>query len=374
MVQLVFVHGVATRSGPGYAQAVANRDTLFAKSLFDGLALTVRSPLWGDLVPKIDPHVFETDAGIRSFSIGDYAVGGGMGGGISASGAAAGPTLTDVARENATAAIDAAFAELLDRADRERRELTPEELSAFQGMVDAIEAGTVPTLVQAATSDQDLAKRLGGGSAASYGIGSALGNAVSAVTDRLRNTVSTVAFGAIRGGVSPTVGLFLGDVFAYLKQGGLRDRIEAVIREDLIAAHGAAKADGTPLIVVGHSMGGVILVDMLGDLAAAALPADLRITALMTVGSQPGLFKSLGVVAGQTAADGKAPRPASVRHWFNVFDPIDPLAFRADSLFSGVRDLAFDSVTGLASAHTTYFKRPQFYARARKRLRDLGVI
>ena len=57
-----------------------------------------------------------------------------------------------------------------------------------------------------------------------------------------------------------------------------------------------------------------------------------------------------------------------------MFDPIDPLAFRADSLFSGVTDLAFDSVTGLASAHTTYFKRPQFYARARKRLRDLGVI
>jgi hypothetical protein len=57
-----------------------------------------------------------------------------------------------------------------------------------------------------------------------------------------------------------------------------------------------------------------------------------------------------------------------------MFDPIDPLAFRADPIFDGVTDLKFDSIAGLASAHTTYFKRPQFYGRCRKRLQDCGAI
>ena len=68
------------------------------------------------------------------------------------------------------------------------------------------------------------------------------------------------------------------------------------------------------------------------------------------------------------------PKPASVGAWYNVFDPIDPLAFRADPIFSGVTDFMFDSITGLASAHTTYFKRPQFYARCRYRLQLAGVM
>ena len=51
-----------------------------------------------------------------------------------------------------------------------------------------------------------------------------------------------------------------------------------------------------------------------------------------------------------------------------------PVAFRATPIFSGVEDMAFDSITGLASLHTTYFKRPQFYARCRKRLQGLNLI
>src|SRR3546814_6659330 len=102
---------------------------------------------------------------------------------------------------------------------------------------------------------------------------------------------------------------------------------------------------------------------MLQDPQGAGLPADLRVEALFTVGSQPGLFRSVGALGGATGPGGHTPKPACVNAWFNVFDPIDPLAFRADPIFSGVQDLAFDSVTGLVSAHTTYFERPQFYAR-----------
>ena len=374
MVQLVFVHGVATRSDGSYAQGVANRDTLFRKIAFEGRDLTIYSPLWGDHVPRIEPKVFGTDEGVGSFSIGAAATSGQMGGLGGAAAAATGGDLAAVARQNATVAIDAAFAQVLETADRAGRPLTAEELAAFRQAVEAIEQNAAPAKVDGAATDAELAKSLGSVGSASFGIGNSLAKAVSAVTDRIRNTASTVAFGSVRDFISPAVGLFLGDVFAYLHQGSLRDRIQEVIRADLICAHEASKGEGGPVVVIGHSMGGVILVDMLQDLDAARLPADLRVAALFTVGSQPGLFKSLGVLAGAAGPDGRTPRPPCVAAWINVFDPIDPLAFRADPLYSGVEDLVFDSITGLASAHTTYFSRPQFHARFRKRLSGGGII
>jgi pimeloyl-ACP methyl ester carboxylesterase len=166
--------------------------------------------------------------------------------------------------------------------------------------------------------------------------------------------VSTVGFGAVRDGVSPAVALFLGDVFTYLKAGDLRTAIQATVRADVLAAHEASKASGAPLVLIGHSLGGVILTDMLESPAESGLPDDLKVSALITVGSQPGLFQSVGVLAPGAPAGERRPGPRSVANWYNVFDPIDPLAFRADPIFSGVEDHSFNSITGLASAHTTY--------------------
>ena len=52
MVQMVFVHGVATRSSPAYEVEWRNREKLFKEALFEGKSLTSGSPSWGDLVPK----------------------------------------------------------------------------------------------------------------------------------------------------------------------------------------------------------------------------------------------------------------------------------------------------------------------------------
>src|SRR3546814_4527971 len=90
----------------------------------------------------------------------------------------------------------------------------------------------------------------------------------------------------------------LGDVFAYLREGELRSRIRELIREELAKAWSACEAGSGPMVVVGHSMGGVILIDMLQDPQGAGLPADLRVEALFTVGSQPGLFRSVGALGG----------------------------------------------------------------------------
>lgn len=372
MVQLVFVHGVATRSGPGYEKSLANRDILFTKVSFANSKVSVRSPLWGDIVPAIDSKVFQTDEGVRSFALGGYGSRP-ISAGIGQAATANVGSLTDVARQSAVVALDAVFIELLAEAERTRTTLTAAEIAAFQKAVDAIDQHNALDTLKRARSETEFVKLLNGEGALSFGIASTIAQAAAAVTNRVRNIASTIAFGAIRDVASPAIAFFLGDVFAYLREGDLRARIRQVIRADLLEAHAASKSGGGPVVVVAHSMGGVIAVDMLQDIADAGLPPDLSIAALFTVGSQPGLFKAVGGLAGKSGADGRALRPESVKAWFNVFDPIDPLAFRADPTFSGVEDLVFDSITGLATAHTSYFARPQFFARFRKRVTDLGI-
>jgi hypothetical protein len=370
MTQLVFVHGVATRTGDAYAAGVKNRDRLISEILFEGGSVDIHSPAWGDFVPKVDDEVFQTAAGVASFSLlGGFGSGGG---GLGVEGGAGDGSVAQLAGQNTPAAVDAIFATLLETSEDEGKQIGDEEVALFKSAVETLaDDGTFADLA----SDDELAMAMSEGQLGSFGIGSCLRDAIGAVADRIRNTASTLAFDAVRDRLSPAIALFLGDVFVYLKESDLREQIRGEVRSHILTAHDAARSAGEPLVLIGHSLGGVILCDMLGDVQKAGLPQDLDIACLVTVGSQPGLFGSLQTLEpGRAAASGTKRRLTSVRNWLNVFDPIDPLAFRADPIFDGVSDFSFDSVTGLVSAHTTYFKRPQFYARCRKRFRDAGVI
>ncbi len=139
-------------------------------------------------------------------------------------------------------------------------------------------------------------------------------------------------------------------------------------------AQADAKASNEPLILMGHSLGGVILYDMLSSPQSAGLPSDLKVDAFLTVGSQSGLFEEMGLFEFENPGTAPTSGPECVKAWLNIFDPIDVFGFRTKGIFSRPNDFAFDSVTGLLSAHTTYFKRPQFYARMRARLRALDLV
>ncbi|MQW88680.1 hypothetical protein [Sinorhizobium saheli] len=233
-----------------------------------------------------------------------------------------------------------------------------------------IDSDAAATVFAGEASTETIAEQLKTGPGA-FGITDVIGEAVLAVTDRVRNAASTLGFGAVRGNLSPAIGLFLGDVFVYLKDGDVRQRIRAEIGKAVTAAHLASKAGKGPLILIGHSMGGVILVDMLANPRAAGLPDDLKVDALLTVGSQPGFFAVLDLLAWSGA---QRKKPGCVNRWLNIFDPIDPLAFRTDTIFEGAEDFSFNSVTGIMEAHSKYFQRPQFYARSRKRLKEFGIL
>src|SRR4051812_44570268 len=173
---------------------------------------------------------------------------------------------------------------------------------------------------------------------------------------RVRNIVSDGAYNLIVEPLNPLVAMFLGDVFRYLKAGDLRTKIRAKVAADLVSAWNARKPN-EKLVLIGHSLGGVILYDMLSKPDDAGLPPDFKADALVTVGSQPGFFQELGLFDHSPApqAGGGVTGPAAATVWINTFDPIDPFGFRATPMFSLPSDYSFDSVTGLLSAHTTYF-------------------
>lgn len=373
MHQVVFVHGVSTRTSAAYDQEEFNRDALFKQVLFKGIPLTIHSPRWGDLVPALSNggESFNGAAGVSAYS---------ALGGMTVS-EPQGAAIADLATADATTALDAVYATLVDRADLSRENLTPDDIRAFRAVVNAM-AGNTQLQIAASATDEELIFNIGQfeDTAGYGGIGDKIKGAVTALADRARNSVSTSLSNAFRDDLNPLVGRFLGDVFTYLKGGGaaggdVRSEIQSRVAKAVIEAHSAAKKSGDKLVLVGHSLGGVILYDMLSSPGHAGLPASLSVDLFMTVGSQPGFFEELGLFDFKRPAGvASTPGPDAAKVWHNVFDPIDVFGFRATPMFSKAEDYQFDSVTGLLSSHTTYFKRPQFYARARERLQALQVI
>ncbi|MEO3991122.1 alpha/beta fold hydrolase [Pseudocitrobacter cyperus] len=351
-----------------------NRDKLFQTLLFDNDPLRIHSPMWGKYIPEINPDVFMTNKGSDTYALNigkSMVMGGGLAGNGNAKNGDSAISIGAIGIQDPVAALDAICSEIADKAEQNCAEFTPEEISVFRRATKLIATETASSVFAGDLSPGTLASQLKKESPANpFGIISSIQEAVENATDRVRNAASTLGFGAVRGKLSPAIGQFFGDVFVYLKNGSRRNDIRNEIGQALISAYEAAKAEKGPLVVIGHSMGGVILVDMLIEPAAAGLPADLKIDALLTVGSQPGLFMSLDVLAKNPLIR----KPDCVKHWLNVFDPIDPLAFKAKPLFQGVEDLVFNSITGVAEAHSKYFQRPQFYARSRVRLQALQVL
>ncbi|MGW4564009.1 hypothetical protein ACWEN3_16865 [Streptomyces sp. NPDC004561] len=173
----------------------------------------------------------------------------------------------------------------------------------------------------------------------------------------------------VRGRTQRHVAEFLGDIVTYYRQRGEQpgqSGIGKVVGDALRAAHAQREA-ADPLVVVAHSMGGNIVYDLL----SGPLGTTLSVDALVTVGSQVGLFQELDLFSPLPpdipgSGGTRLPLPASVRRWINVYDVNDMLAFRASPVFDGAEDLEFR--TGRLRSHSAYFQLPSFYARLSERL------
>ena len=376
MHQLVFVHGVNTRKGSNYDLEVENRDILFKMAAWMGTPLNIRNSYWGDSAAH-----FSHDLACLP-SKGPKSVSFGLLGAMTPSAVAQAKPLGTVAANDFGAAVDAIFVAMIEGAEAARKPLTAEQVAKFRaaGEYAVNNAAAPPVWASNTTSDQEfvaeLSKRVAPAGPATFGLGDDIAAAAKVVADRARNLVSSGVAPLIRDGASPLVARFLGDIFVYLYGNGSsssRTRIRRTISADINAASAEAKNQGGKLVVIGHSLGGVILCDILRD-PRSAMDPNIEIDLLVTVGSQPGLFQEMGLLGTQVEAPLKAPPAGRVKSWWNVYDPVDLLSFRCAPMFENVTDFEFSSATGLIDAHTSYFKRPRFFARLRERLNQIGIV
>jgi hypothetical protein len=377
MHQLVFVHGVNTRKGGNYDLEVENRDTLFKETAWASTPLNIRNSYWGDSAAH-----FTHDLACLPSKGPKSATFGLLGGMTTPAAAAKAQPLSTLAATDFGAAVDAIFVAMIEEAEAAGKPLTADQVTKFRAAGDyAVDnAATPPPWATGASSDEvvvaELRKRVAPAAPATFGLGDDIADAAKALADRARNLVSTGIAPMIRDEASPLVARFLGDIFVYLYGDGSpseRNKIRQTVAVDVNAAAAEAKNQGGKLVLIGHSLGGVILCDMLGD-PKSGLDPGIKVDLLATVGSQPGLFQEMSLLGTVVEAPQKASHAGAVGVWWNVYDPVDLLSFRCAPIFQDVLDFEFSSATGLIDAHTTYFKRPRFYARLRERLKKIGIV
>ncbi|MGY4816636.1 esterase/lipase family protein [Pseudomonas chlororaphis subsp. piscium] len=193
-------------------------------------------------------------------------------------------------------------------------------------------------------------------------LGNAPGDAASAVLAKLG-----------RKSIHESASRFLGDIFIYLTT---RDKtgpssILADVLAKLQEAHAARTPGDDKLVVVGHSLGGLLAYDALTHY----LP-DIKVDYFITVGSQVALFEEMTLCRAsqlgvpKNPPSDRLPKPSNVGRWINVYDTNDAFSFRTEGVFLDAEDYKFDTGYGLLGAHGGYFLSPSFYKRLAKRVME----
>ncbi|MFF9867694.1 hypothetical protein ACF1G0_20090 [Streptomyces sp. NPDC013953] len=179
------------------------------------------------------------------------------------------------------------------------------------------------------------------------------GGRVAAVLGKLALRVTTQpALNLWRGPLTRGATPFLGDILRYQARGAeLREHLRRAIADE-----------GRPAVVIGHSLGGVALVDLLASSAAQGRPVEGP-RLLVTVGSQAPYLHELGALAGLAPGE---PLPDGFPRWLNVYDRQDLLSFRAEPVFAGdprVADHEVSSGQPFPPSHSAYWKIGDLYDR-----------
>lgn len=387
MTQIVFVHGVATRRDGDYQATVDARDRRFLELAFKGAAAKIVNPYWGQFGTATgDLRCIPRMAGeVVSLGLGSAGLAGPAG--LAGAGTAS-TMLLDAARVDLAAVVGALSVTAIDQAEASQ---SPEKIAAAERVWTgaAAVAASKPAWLDTVADDTAFLERLKieaealapSGAPVSLGLFDGFRQAGEKLAGDLSNLVNGPIAKAGREVLTPKIAVFIGDVFKYLKgEASGRADIRRVLITDLAAAAQRAGASGEKLVLIGHSMGGVILFDLLSDPAALdeleqasgrPFVADL----LVTVGSQVALFAEMHLY---TSSDRTAAlplkRPPGARMWWNVYDKMDLLSFLCAPVFEEVTDFSVDTTAGIADAHGAYFSSMMFYSRLNARLKEAGLL
>lgn len=172
------------------------------------------------------------------------------------------------------------------------------------------------------------------------GIGRLFFGAALETTMRLGGAFAEQRFrGPLDNWANPSVG----DILRYLAFGEtVRDFIE-----DRAAA--AAK----PIILIGHSLGGIACLDLLASRPISA------VTQLITVGSQGSRLYQIGALPNLPEG---SELPESFPLWTNIYSRYDLLSYLAEPVFAPhVTDVEIASSRAMPAAHSAYFTNSKFY-------------
>lgn len=160
-----------------------------------------------------------------------------------------------------------------------------------------------------------------------------------------------------RGEVTSDKASEVGDILRYQARGRhLRVHLEQVIA-----------SSPEPPVLIGHSLGGIALVDTLA-LAAQRQPA-LPVRLLVTVGSQAPFLHELGALAGLEPG---AALPSGFPDWLNIYDRRDLLSYLAEPVFpkdARVTDHEVRSRQPFPVSHSAYWRLDPVFDRIAEALR-----
>ncbi|MGW1775104.1 hypothetical protein [Streptomyces sp. NPDC002104] len=189
------------------------------------------------------------------------------------------------------------------------------------------------------------------------------GARAAAVLGRLAMRVTTQPLlNAWRGSLTVGATPALGDILRYQARGA---ELRAFLHERITAERG-------PTVLIGHSLGGIALVDLLALAAARGEPLP-GVELLVTVGSQAPFLHELGALAGVVPGTGL---PYAFPRWLNVYDRQDVLSYLAEPVFPGdprVSDEEIGSRQPFPACHSAYWKQEALYARIERAVAEAEI-
>ncbi len=389
---LVFVHGVGTRSGGVYDKWVRARNLLFHGEILEPLELgspdEILNPYWGEFGAKFRwNHAYWQLGGEERLGPADeQLVAILQDAGIELAGPADG-LIRRAAEHDLLQTINAVWSASIEEAAtvEERDDLAVAGLEVldyldrqFPGLEGRISASALPWAQETDRDEEFLIRLLEeaeGGQTKESGGAEYLGK-----KDPSRQRFSALWQGLERIGRLPadlaakpagwlvhtlaqdSIEMLVGDVAWYFEQRGPKQN-PGPINQEVINSLEAARSRNSKLIVVAHSMGGNIVYDVL-----SWYRPDIEVDLLVTVGSQVGYFEEIGLFRKQDREPLPHVKPPNVKRWINIADRSDLLGYSVSRIFPEVLDYAYDTGSGLLTAHSRYFEQLVFYRRLRRRV------
>jgi hypothetical protein len=396
---IVFVHGVNTRSGPSYDAGVQLK-TKFFQQYFAGATINkkvlgqtpaVHFPYWGDLATQFAWNMASLPHGqIQALGVAtDEAMRASLAHVRDAlSGQNVQEPLLALARNDFGGAVEFFTELVLEYTASGKEAETADFVLAAQRY--AMQNPKPVWLGNIATDQQFVAELAGAVQAQAgvqaQGIGQILNSivgvaaklkkavrdAVGTAIDRAGNFLSTKLLASSRESLNGELGRFFGDVFIYLDKRGTVAAQPGVIGQTILKAIDDAikAAPNEPLVIVGHSLGGVVTYDLLGFYRP-----DIKVDLFVTVGSQIGHFEEMKLFRlsdPAIRAPAKATPPPNVLKWINVYDIVDIFSYALTGIFDRFDfDGEYDTKTYVIKAHSAYFNQARLYERLRARIDQL---